>query len=614
MTDLKKTIALWLAGALLWAPLPLYAEGEAVGTEPAVADQKAPPTGESVEAVLEETQEGTQEEASDEQPEGSFSPFGGQVPADQQIQPGPGGINEKVSLDLRNIEVTDALRYLAQKGGLNMAISKDVKGRVQLLLNDVSIKDILDLILITNGLASEKIGDVIYVMSEAEYKERFGRKFSDTRQVKMFRLKYAVPEQAFALLEVLKSEIGRLLVDPESGTVLVMDSPTNIERMEKALESLEQRKNVKVYSLRYAKAADVETKLKTQLDNKKVGLISADERTNQLIVETLPQRMEDIDRLVEALDQKTREVLIDAKIIKVTISDDYHGEIKWEGLLNRAMKSGTAFVANHPFSPVFRAGESFVDDFAKIAAEERPTAGSKSTLTENLFLGNIDKDDAFEVLINFLKTIGETKILANPKLAIVNNQEAKIHVGEKQAYVTTTTTTGSGGTSTQAEQVTFVYVGIQLAVTPTINEDGFVTMKIKPEISSVTDFLITPTENKIPIIDSSLAETTVMVKDGSSIVIGGLRRDEKVSTHKKIPGLGDLPLIGKPFNSKTDKVTHTELLILLTPHIMYGDKLVTGYREAADAPFMSYMDYTSLNEADKKEPPAIAIPAGGVKT
>lgn len=121
----------------------------------------------------------------------------------------------------------------------------------------------------------------------------------------------------------------------------------------------------------------------------------------------------------------------------------------------------------------------------------------------------------------------------------MNNQEARIHVGERQAYITSTTTKGQA-VDTISEEVNFVDVGIQLAVTPTINDDGYVTMKVKPEVSSVVDFLITPSKNKIPIIDTSMAESTVMVKDGTTIIIGGLRREDKTSSYGQIPYLGKI--------------------------------------------------------------------------
>ena len=576
------------------------AEASAEEAQEQAAEESAAPDEPEAEIAVEEPLE----------PLSQFS-----VPADQQIQPG-NGLDEKVSLDLRNIEVSEALRFLATKGGLNLVVSKNVAGRVQLLLNNVPIRDILDIIFITNDLAYEQRGDVYYIMTEAEYKERYGRKFSDPRKVKVFRLKYAIPDQAFALFEILKSEVGRILVDPESGTVLVVDTQESIDQIRRALEGLEQRRTIKVYNLKYAKAVDVEARLKTQLDNKKVGLIVSDERTNSLMVETFPDRMAEIDELVAALDQKTKEVLIDAKIIKVVIADSLDAEIEWEGLFSTVTQYGISYLSNHPFEPLARTGKTAIDNFVAIPPTTAPLATDKNTGTENLFLGFVQPTgDAFETLINLLSTIGETKVLSNPRLAVVNNEEAKILVGEKQAYVTTTTTTGQT-TTTTAETVTFIDVGIQLAVTPTINDDGYVTMKIKPEISSVIRFLTTPSGNQIPIVDTSLAETSVMVKDGVSIIIGGLRKDEKIQNHKKVPILGDLPIIGMPFNSHSEETNRTELLILITPHVVGGDTMVTGKeRPGSKDPFFSYNDYPSLDDYpvwhqlnDKEGPKVIPVP------
>ncbi|HTL70815.1 MAG TPA: secretin N-terminal domain-containing protein [Candidatus Eisenbacteria bacterium] len=605
LRHVRKALSLILAAVWLAATTSAFAVPAPSGSPDAESDS----SDSTAEAPADEAQgrssaeAPSQEEAAPPPPAGAFSPLSGddRVPADQQLVPTSLGIEEKVSLDLRSIEVSEALRFLALKGGLNMAISKTVTGRVQLLLNNVPIRDILDLILITNGLAYEKIGDVYYVMTEQEYKDRYGRKFSDARQVRIFKLQYAVPEQAFALFEVLKSEIGRLLVDPESGTVLVMDSAENIQRMETALRALEEKKSVKVYSLKYAKAVDVETRLKARLDNKKVGTVSADERTNSVIVETLPERMHEIDDVVAALDQKTREVLIEAKIVSVILNDQYNADISWEGLFSQLNTKGTAYLGNHGINPLFRAGTSFVDDFVQIPLTARPNQGAKNVLTENLVLGQVG-EDPFEVLINFLKKYGETKVLSSPKLAVINNQEAKILVGDKQAYVTTTTTTGQT-TTTTAESVTFIDVGIQLAVTPSINEDGFVTMKIKPQISNVTDFLTTPSGNRIPIVNTSQAETTVMVKDGVSILIGGLKRQTTIKNNSKIPFLGDVPILGRPFNSKNESVVHDELLILMTPHIVGGDTLVSGDSSqpaGKDLPLMPYADY----DVSRAAPPA----------
>ena len=108
-------------------------------------------------------------------------------------------------------------------------------------------------------------------------------------------------------------------------------------------------------------------------------------------------------------------------------------------------------------------------------------------------------------------------------------------------------------------------VGIQLAITPQINEDGYVIIKVKPEISSIMDYITSAEGNKIPIIDTSTAETTVIAKDGSTIMLGGLGREEKTESSEQVPILGNIPFLGMLFRSKTQKVERIELIIMLTP-------------------------------------------------
>jgi len=212
---------------------------------------------------------------------------------------------------------------------------------------------------------------------------------------------------------------------------------------------------------------------------------------------------------------------------------------------------------------------------------------------EQIYFGKVAKNASFEAMFKFLGTLGETKLLSNPKLAVVNNQEARIHVGRKEAYITTTTTSGST-TTTTAEDVNFVDIGIQLSVTPTINDDGFVTMKIKPEVSSRVDTLITPSGNQIPIIDTSLSETTVMVEDNATIIIGGLRRDEEYEVSERIPLLGDIPWVGNLFKSQTKREQRSELLVMITPHIVDGSMVTTGEVDPGEDGIKKFKDYKTF--------------------
>ncbi|MBU1912321.1 MAG: hypothetical protein KKB22_02145 [Candidatus Omnitrophica bacterium] len=532
-------------------------------------------------------------------------------------------VQNKVSLDLRNIDVVDALKFLAMKASLNIVVTKNVSGKITLMVENVPVKDIFDIMLRSNELAYAKEGDIYNVMTEDEYKYLFGKRFSDSRKVKIFRIKYAIPEQVFTLFDTLKSEIGRVLIEPESGTALILDTPERVNEIEKALASLEQKNTIKIFSLQYAKAKEVEDQLKSHIDAKKVGLVRADERSNQVIVQALPGRMADIEKLVAALDRKTKEVLIDTKIVKVKLTNASSEGIEWEGLSNLWGKGGSSYIGSYPFSVLqsatgawmsrnaFREAQGTTDAPGALSGvgaypfsgnTSSTSASTKTTLGEKMHVGIVTRNRDIDVLLNYLRTLGNTQILSNPKLAVINNQEARIHVGERQAYVTTTTTQGQS-TSTVSEEVTFVDVGIQLAVTPTINDDGYITMKVKPEISSVVSYITTPSGNKIPIIDSSMAETTVMVKDGSTIIIGGLRKDEKTSSYEQMPFLGRIPVLNFLFKSGTKSTERTELLVMLTPHIVTGDMLFTGdEREIEHQPGKDYVDYSGFTSDTDLKP------------
>ncbi len=503
------------------------------------------------------------------------------------------GMDEKVSLDLRSTEVNDALKYLATKGGLNIAISKNVAGRVNLFLTDVTIRDVFDLILRSNELAFDKQGNIYNIMTEAEYRTLYGRKFSDLRQVHTFRLQYAIPEQAFNLLDALKSEIGRLLVDEDSGSVLVMDVPENLRKMEESLATLEEGNTLRVFDLRYAKAKDIEERLKDELELKKLGSAKADERTNQIIVKTLPNRMKDVEKIIEALDRKTREVLIDARIIKVTLTNDSDTGIDWDAVFTNLKFHGIDSTGSFRTTTTGTA-PSEVPGVSRINIP--PITNKKGPLGDvdfgDLLFGTIARD-GYE-LFRYLQTLGQTRVMSNPRILVTENQEARILVGTREAFVTTTTTTGQT-TSTTAEEVQFIDVGIQLNVTPKINADGFVTMKIKPEVSSVVRTLTTPSGNKIPIVDTSTAETNVMVQDGSTVIIGGLRKNEQQDTDKQLPYLSNVPIVGPAlFKQRDQNHEKAELVVFITPHVIGGDKLITGQEDAFGGGIKPYREYAPL--------------------
>ncbi|MFH1062322.1 MAG: secretin N-terminal domain-containing protein [Candidatus Omnitrophota bacterium] len=539
------------------------------------------------------------------------------------------GIDGLISLDLRKIDINDALKYFSLKSGLNIVTTKSVMGRITLVVEDVPVQDVFDIMLRSNGLAYDKIGDIYNVMTQEEYRVIYGKSFSDIRKVKVFHLNYAIPEQAFNLLDAVKSEVGRILVDQESGNILCMDSKENLVRMEELLEQFEQKSIVKVFTLDYANAKTVEETLNQRLSGKKVGSIKADERSNQVIVQTFPKRMEEIAELIKALDKKTKQVLIDVKIVKSKISDALDKGIEWEGLFDAASDSNSlTYIGSAPFSSVgsatadWRSRRQVYEDVGNVGSY--PFSGTTSVYNSSnsivglnqMHVGIIGGND-LDMVLTYIQTVTSSKLLSNPKIAVTNNQEARIHVGAREAYVTTTTTTGQS-TSTISEDVQFIDIGIQMDVVPRINEDGFVDLKIKAEVSSVIQTLVTPTGNNIPIVDTSLAETNALIKDGATLVLGGLRREEKSQTKQRVPFLSSIPILGLLFQKTNDTKNVTELLIMITPTIISGEVMVSSDGDMIGDPGIKPAQNYELVDRIKQEqqtylPPPSASDLGGME-
>ncbi len=468
----------------------------------------------------------------------------------ENLAPAAEGLSAKMSLELRDMDIIDTLKFIALKGNINIIANKEITGKVNLFLKNVTIKEALEMVLAANNLAYEKRGEIFYVMPESEYKQLHGQNFQDTKQVKVFKLKYAKPESIFKALEVLKSEMGKVVIDEESGMVIVTDTVEKLVEIEKVVLGMDQPLLTKTFSLQYAKADEVKNILVNRLDNKKTGSINVDSKNNQVIITAFSQRMKEAEDLIVSLDKKTKQVLLEAKVIKVILKDNFDMGVDWDKVWLEASKHGLNFASNFSLPTT-------ITDYFKVGV------GNDSVTGHN-----------YSGIVKILQEFGETRNLSSPSIAVIDGQEAKIHVGRTEAYVTTTLSTGST-TSATAAQVTFLDVGVQLVVTPTINDQGFVTMKIKPEISNVDSNLsyqiAADVTNSVPLVARTSAETTVMVKDGRTIVIGGLRKDEKIKTVDKMPFLGDIPILGVAFRKTSDDLEKTEIVVFITPKIIGGD-------------------------------------------
>ena len=459
--------------------------------------------------------------------------------------------SDKISLDLKGMDVVEVIKMLATKGNLNIVLSSDVKGRVTIFLKSVNIMDAFEIILAANGLAYDRRGDIIYVMAQREYEAIYGEKYADRKEVKIFQMRYAKASEAAKALNQMKTKVGKIVVDDGSNTIVVIDSPQTIAAISETISRIDMPTITKVFELKYAKAADLKAKITESL-TKGVGTIQIDERTNKIAVTDLDRKMGEITEMVTAFDDKLQQVLIEAKIVQITLDDNYKLGVDWTaviqkvGTISKDMNVTSAFqiAAQNAFAP--------------------PGA--------QLVIGALGQSD-WATMIQVLKTIGDTNLLSSPRITALNNQEAKILVGTSQPYATNSVTQTTG-LATTATNLTFIDIGVKLFVTPTINKDGFVTMKIKPEVSSNSGTysygdVTAPTT--VPIVSTTQAETSITVKDGTTIIIGGLISDQRTNKVNKIPFLGDIPVAGQAFRNTQKEVQKQELVVFLTPHIVTGE-------------------------------------------
>lgn len=448
---------------------------------------------------------------------------------------------ERISLDLKGVNIADLLRVISLKTQTTIVPSKETTGRVNIFLNSVTFQDVLDIITVSQGLALEKKNDIYYVMTLAEYRALFGKNYAENREVKTVKFKFAQPESVLAALNELKSEIGKVIIDKATRTAILIDIAEKTKDMEKAIADLDVALVTEVFDLNYAEPAQVKTIL-TAAVTPGVGEVVVDEQSRKVIVTDAPARLEKIRKIIQAIDEESRQVYIEAEIVQVTLNKKYYQGIEWQAVFSKI--SDLDFVGNFPAT-------------IPVAAYKKITVGTLD-------------DDKYTATVNLLQTFGDTKVLSRPQIAVVNNQEAKIMVGSKEAYVTSTLSQAQTTTVT-SESIQFVDVGVKLRVTPNINSQNFITLKIKPEISSVKSTLTTSGGSVVPIIETSEAETTVKIKDGKMVMIGGLIRQGKTNDHTGVPLLSKIPLFGELFKSKALAEENTELVIFITPHITRGD-------------------------------------------
>ncbi len=320
------------------------------------------------------------------------------------------------------------------------------------------------------------------------------------------------------------------------------------------------------------------------------GFIQADPATNSLIITAPEPLYKQVRQLIDQLDTRRAQVYIESMIVEVSPSDSADFGFQWQGLLGKSgdrigVVTGTNFSGN---------GRPSIIDINTSAARGQVNVGAGLNLG---LLSVVNGVTSLSAIAKILQSQSETNIVSTPNLITLDNEEAKIVVGENVPFITGqfTGVGGAGGASTNPFQtIERKDVGITLRIKPQVGEGGAVRMTIFQEQSSVKETTAAGTTNAGPSTTKRSIENTVVVDDGAILVLGGLIEDRFVTTKNKVPLLGDLPVLGGLFRSESRERRRTNLMVFLRPVVL---------RDAASSNNLSLNRYEQMRGEQKAAQP-----------
>ena len=430
---------------------------------------------------------------------------------------------EKLSLNFQDIEVRSVLQLIADFTGLNLVASDTVDGRITLRLQNVPWDQALELILKTKGLDKRKVGNVLLVAPADEIAAREQLELESRKQIaslaplrtQYVNVNYANAAEIKTLISGADKEVGSLL--SERGSVVV------------------------------------------------------DKRTNTLIIQDTQARLNDIGDLIEQLDIPVQQVLIEARV--VVASNDVSKEfgVRWGGLGydgSQLANEGETSMFSGRLTSLRQLHYANIDrdDDGSLGEIEEFNVDTNNDLIVDL---GVESSEASRFAVGFtslasglielelsaLEAEGHGELVATPKVLTADQQPAVIAAGQRVPY--------EKATSSGATAVAFIDAELRLEVTPHITPDGNIIMTLKVFNDAISGFVA-----DTPVVDTNRVETSVLVSDGETVVLGGIFQQEKRNSVAKTPFLGDLPWIGKLFSRTTKVDDKQELLIFITPRLM----------------------------------------------
>ncbi len=318
--------------------------------------------------------------------------------------------------------------------------------------------------------------------------------------------------------------------------------------------------------------------------SKKYGKLATDPRTNTLIITDVPEVFPQVEQIIAELDKKAPQILIEAQIVEINTDRMNELGIEWGGSRGEmAFFAGPARLTDYGLRPGFYSGDQWKKFFPVTqdigTAASGSSGGSSGGSIDPLFsTGQQSSKGVYygifslaqlQAIFRALISKGEARYLGKPKIVAMNNKTALITIAKDAAMGTQSTVASAGGSSgTQSTGVERRRIGLVLKVTPQVNKEGFITMIVQPAYADMVASAVTVQGSTVYDPVSRGASTMVRVKNGQTVVIGGMLASTENKTIKKVPLLGYIPIIGWLFTSVSSRRTNTDLVMFLTPTIL----------------------------------------------
>ena len=399
---------------------------------------------------------------------------------------------EPVSLVFDDADIRKVMQLLAEVSDMNLVLDDSVQGKVSLRLHDVPWDQALDLVLNVKELGTMSQGNVIRVLPLKKIEDMKTRRLQAKQTIKQ-------------------------------------------------LEETETR----IFSVNYKDVDTIETVIDDMLSDQ--GEVSAIDGSKKLMVNDIPSKLAEVEKLLQELDEPVKQVMIEARIVEANINSGKDLGINW-GYSYKNDDTGS-IGTDHVDNANVAVGGGFL----------LPSTISAAGLGAAMTFGRTGFDNhVLDLRISALQTSGNGRVISSPKVLTLDGEPAKIEQGTSIPYQSVS----DQGTTTEFQDAT-----LSLEVTPEVNPDNTIILQIKASNSTVGSTVSTGA-GSAPSIDTKEAETKLLLKDGETTVIGGIYVDSETNSDAGMIWLKDIPYLGTLFKSTKKSTTRSELLIFITPHIV----------------------------------------------